>query len=344
MGGDGEKPETSFSLDGSRHDLRTYSGRVRHFMDLVDPRNIMISGSELNSAQSMLTQFKTTGTLPAGVTKDQLFKAKNTVDAVIHPDTGLPIPLPFRMSFFTPSNLPIILGMLSSPPGPTQLFWQWVNQSYNAGFNYANRNASVETSMKDVAMSYVVASGTAVGIAWGGGKVVGKLQDRLAIRSPTGAVLPAYAQPIGLRVVMRAMPWFAVASAGVANALAMRYKEAVDGITVYDADNNPLGTSRLAAVHSLSQIALTRAVLPLPILFLPPFIMDFFHTSKLTASLMRAPMAAIGVEMAVIGACLQFAFPMAVGIFPQRGSVAVASVEEEFQNKGVDQVWFNKGV
>ena len=43
-------------------------------------------------------------------------------------------------------------------------------------------------------------------------------------------------QPFSLRLLMRGMPWMAVASAGMANAVAMRYKEAVDGITVYDGD------------------------------------------------------------------------------------------------------------
>ncbi|KXS22413.1 Tricarboxylate/iron carrier, partial [Gonapodya prolifera JEL478] len=312
----------------SRHDLSTYSGRVRHFMDVVNPRNMFLSTKEVQSAQSLLSQFKSSGSIPAGVSAPQMWDAKSKVDSVIHPDTGEPIPFLFRMSYFTPANLPIIIGMLSSQPGPSQLFWQWINQSFNAGFNYANRNASVETSWREVGTSYAVASGTAVGIAWGGGKVVGKVQV-----SETRELKCAIGRP-----------WFAVASAGVANALAMRYREAVDGITVFDADNQPLGTSRLAAIHSLSQVALTRAVLPLPILFLPPFVMDFLQTSRLTSALMRTKVGAIAAEVAVVGACLQFALPMAVGMFPQKGSVAVGSVEEEFRNKGVERVWFNKGV
>ena len=59
------------------------------------------------------------------------------------PDSGEVIPWAMRTCSFVPTNVPIILGMLTSPP--TQfftMFWQWANQTYNAGLNYGNRNAS----------------------------------------------------------------------------------------------------------------------------------------------------------------------------------------------------------
>lgn len=57
------------------------------------------------------------------------------VDSSLHPDTGLPVPLPFRLSAFVPTNLIIVGGMLM--PNPTLkavLFWQWANQSLNGAF------------------------------------------------------------------------------------------------------------------------------------------------------------------------------------------------------------------
>lgn len=41
-----------------------------------------------------------------------MWKAKQLVDSSIHPDTGEPVPLPFRMSAFVPTNMLIVAGML----------------------------------------------------------------------------------------------------------------------------------------------------------------------------------------------------------------------------------------
>jgi hypothetical protein len=68
--------------------------------------------------------------------------------------------------------------------------WQWVNQTYNAGFNWANRNVSKPTDLWGLGASYAVATGTAVGMAYSLGSVVDRVQVmRLArcCHSATGA-------------------------------------------------------------------------------------------------------------------------------------------------------------
>jgi len=53
---------------------------------------------------------------------------KLVLAASTNPDTGAVIPWPMRTSSFVPTNIPIIVGMLCSPP--TQfytIFWQWLN-------------------------------------------------------------------------------------------------------------------------------------------------------------------------------------------------------------------------
>ena len=50
---------------------------------------------------------------------------------------------PFRMSGFVPVNVPILAGLVVAPP---TMFWtillHVLNQSYNAGLNYGNKNSS----------------------------------------------------------------------------------------------------------------------------------------------------------------------------------------------------------
>ena len=72
------------------------------------------------------------------------FREKRLVLASsMSPDSGKVIPWAMRTCSFVPTNIPIIGGMIISPPSMfNTIFWQWINQTYNAGLNFGNKNAS----------------------------------------------------------------------------------------------------------------------------------------------------------------------------------------------------------
>ena len=77
----------------------------------------------------------------------ELLRKKIITLSGIHPDSGDVVPYFARTSAFIPMNLPIVGAMMLAAPTPfNTIFWQWVNQTYNAGFNYGNRNASSTTT------------------------------------------------------------------------------------------------------------------------------------------------------------------------------------------------------
>lgn len=54
----------------------------------------------------------------------KLRQYQTIVNASIHPDTNKPVPWVMRMCAFVPTNLPIIFGMLMTPPTPVNtIFW-----------------------------------------------------------------------------------------------------------------------------------------------------------------------------------------------------------------------------
>lgn len=83
---------------------------------------------------------------------DELLQKKRVCLTCVHPDTNEVIGFPCRVSAFVPMNIPIICAMMLAPPSvKSTIFWQFVNQTYNAGFNYGNRNATCETNNAELA-------------------------------------------------------------------------------------------------------------------------------------------------------------------------------------------------
>ncbi|XP_057706746.1 sideroflexin-5b isoform X3 [Corythoichthys intestinalis] len=155
----------AFRLGGSRYDQGSFLGRLRHFVDVIDPSTLFVSEKQLKDSIKLLDDFKC-GTLPPGISNLQLWEAQKIKQAIIHPDTGDKIFMPFRMSGYVPFGTPIVIGLLL--PNQTvvsTIIWQWLNQSHNACVNYANRNATKPTPTSRFLQGYFGAVTSAVSIA-----------------------------------------------------------------------------------------------------------------------------------------------------------------------------------
>ncbi|CAF1063002.1 unnamed protein product [Adineta ricciae] len=315
-----------FELGKSRYDLNTYWGRFTHFMNIIDPRTLFVSDAKLNECRQLLEQFQSK-TLPAGVTDKDLWEAQKTVQAIVHPDTGKKIFMPFRMAGYVPFGTPIVVGLLMPNPTLKQIiFWQWLNQSHNAGVNYANRNATQHTPTSKFAIGYLSAVTVSVSIAVGLTMIIRRAK-----------ALP----PRWKTIVERFVPLPAVACASTCNVLFMRFHELSEGIQVIDEQNKPIGVSQIAAKKALTEMAMTRAFLPVPILSIPPIIMLAFEKNILR----RFPRLNIPLNTVACTFSFGLALPMSIALFPQKSKVATSELEKEIQAKTAQPyVYYNKGL
>uniref|UniRef100_A0A8D2LHP8 Sideroflexin 2 n=1 Tax=Varanus komodoensis TaxID=61221 RepID=A0A8D2LHP8_VARKO len=135
--------DTKFNIDAPRWDQNTFLGRVKHFFNITDPRTLLVSEHELDSAKALVES------LPPGTNEEQLYYAKKLYDSAFHPDSGEKMNLIGRMSFQVPGGMAITGFMLQFyRTVPAVVFWQWVNQSFNAIVNYTNRNAASPITLK----------------------------------------------------------------------------------------------------------------------------------------------------------------------------------------------------
>ncbi|KAM9777850.1 sideroflexin-5a isoform 2-T2 [Neosynchiropus ocellatus] len=317
----------SFQFGKPRFSQDTFVGRFRHFLDVIDPTTLFVTQKQLQESVELLDAFKR-GTLPPDVTDMQLWKAQKLKQAIIHPDTGEQILMPFRMSGFIPFGTPVVVGLLL--PNQTLLstiFWQWLNQSHNACVNYCNRNASKPTSASKFLQGYLGAVTSAVSIAVGLNVLIQKAERF----SPASRLL-----------IQRFIPFPAVASANVCNVVLMRHSELSEGIAVLDDDGNVVGTSKVAARHALLETALTRVVLPMPILLLPPVIMAYLEKLQV---LQRRPRLVLPVHSLVCLAAFGLALPLAISLFPQMSQISVDRLEPEIaMATDLTTLTYNKGL
>jgi len=319
-----------FNASAPKYPQNTFQGRLRHFLNVIDPRTLFpkfFFGMSLPEAQDLLTKFKE-NKVPTNITDEDLWKAKKIKEAIVHPDTGEKIFMPFRMSGFVPFGTPIVVGLLL--PNQTiasTIFWQGLNQSHNALVNYSNRNASQSgSSTRLFVEGYIGAVSTAVGIAVGLSVILKKAQN-----------LP----PSTRNLIQRFVPFPAVATANVCNVIIMRRSELTTGIDVKDKDGNVVGVSKIAAKKALFETAITRMVLPAPTLLIPSIVMAFVDKTTFMA---KFPRLRLPIQAIICTLSFGLALPIAISVFPQEGSIKASELEKELQDKEFDTLYYNKGL
>ncbi|XP_077205688.1 sideroflexin-2 isoform X2 [Paroedura picta] len=317
---------TMFNIDAPRWDQNTFMGRLKHFFNITDPRTLRVSEKELDRAKALVESCRA-GTVPPGTSQEQLFYAKKLYDSAFHPDSGEKMNLIGRMSFQVPGGMAITGFMLQFyRTVPAVVFWQWVNQSFNAIVNYTNRNAASPITVKQIGVAYVTATSTALATAVG--------LNLYTKRAPT--------------IVARWVPFAAVAAANCVNIPLMRQQELINGITVTDENDNHLGESRRAAIKGITQVVISRITMAAPGMILLPMIMEKLEKYPFMKKIqvLHAPL-----QIILVGGFLVFMVPFACALFPQKSSIALSKLEPDLRESIVakhrDQVpyvYFNKGL
>ncbi|XP_006630929.1 sideroflexin-3 [Lepisosteus oculatus] len=308
-----------------RWDQGTFVGRAMHFFNVTNPLNVLLSSDTLEDARRTVENYKL-GIVKPGLTEDELWRAKYIYDSAFHPDTGEKMILIGRMSAQVPMNMTITGCMLTFyRTTPAVVFWQWVNQSFNAVVNYTNRSGDAPITVNQLGAAYISAT-------------TGAVLTALGLKSLTKHFPP---------IISRFVPFAAVAAANCINIPFMRQRELKFGIPVTDEEGRRLGESTIAARQAIAQVVVSRIGMAVPAMAIPPVIMNALEKK---AFMKRFPVLNAPVQVGLVGLCLVFATPLCCALFPQKSSMKVSSLEPELQAKiqevspHTSRVYFNKGL
>lgn len=320
------------NLNEPRWDQTTFVGRARHFFDVTDPRKVFASSAQLDAAKKLVEDYRS-GIEPSGTTDEEVWQAKSLYDSAFHPQTGEKQLVFGRMSFQVWGNMTITGSMITFYRTiPAIVFWQWVNQTFNALVNYTNRNASSPLSTSQLLSAYGAATCSGVGI--------GVFLNQFVAKIPS----------IAGGLVARFVPFVAVAGANSVNLPLMRQLELKHGIDLVDEDGEVRGKSTVAAKRAVSQVVLSRVGMAAPSMVIPPIIMNALHRRK-GSIVHRRPWVVAPMTVALTGLTLVFSTPLCCAIFPQKSSISFEHLEPELQSSirasskpNVSRLFYNKGL
>ena len=162
---------------------------------------------------------------------------------IILKSSGEKMFLPGRMAAQVPFNM-VITGCMMTfyKTVPAVVFWQWFNQSFNAGVNYTNRSGDTPISAHTMGTSYCAATG-------------GALATALGLNSLVKSLPP---------LVGRLVPFVACSAANCINIPMMRRLELGEGTMVETKAGEKVGLSKVAAREGIAMVTMSRIAMASP--------------------------------------------------------------------------------
>ncbi|XP_054654083.1 sideroflexin-4 isoform X2 [Dunckerocampus dactyliophorus] len=297
--------------------------RLKIWLDLLDPSSLGASDAEIQKARTFLGSGETVGR------KDEY--EWNITLSSIHADSGSVLPLVFRPPAFLPITVPLVVGsFLPHRSIKSALFWQFLLQSYTAGFNHANRNSSSEQGQAAKANKLLLIAGT-VSYTTCAGALPQIIVSRLGLTSLSIQNFFRFLVPIPLSA---ALAFF--------NVITVRGEESESGIQVFDSNGNPVGVSKAAAKKAVMETAWSRAALFGTTVAVPNLLVSVLERTRLFQrnTLLVAPIRHLSVAL-VFGLMI----PLSFSLFPQLGMIRKENVEKELQAKAAEGwLFYHRGL
>ncbi|WKY14347.1 hypothetical protein Q1695_000137 [Nippostrongylus brasiliensis] len=212
------------------------------------------------------------------------------------------------MSAQVPMNMAITGGMLTFYKSPAAvIFWQWLNQSFNAVVNYTNRSGDGGSS-SELLTSYCAATGGALAAALGLNSLVKNAPPLLG----------------------RLVPFVAVCVANAINIPLMRRSELTNGIDIFDSDGNKLGESKRVAYSAITQVVISRIGMATPTFAFIPVIVNALDKKPYFKA---RPHLYGPLQTVLCGIILSVSTPLGCAMFPQTTPIKLSKLEPELQEK-----------
>ena len=323
-----------FNFKETMPDKYSFMGRFTHFMYVTNPVKFFAMNKDIEAGVALVKRYKEL----AGKTEDGTImitekEKKDIIKGIEYIDTscndiGEIVFRPCRLCGFTPMNVPILIGMIcTAPTMRNTIMWNWINQTYNAGMNFGNKNNTSPYTNTDLMKGYVAAVTSALSVASG----MRYLSSGLA-KGAKGSRLLMINGMIGC---------IASACAGYCNAFFMRQCEMQKGIKCYKDEHltHELGFSLKCAESAVYQTCFTRSCLSFMCIGTPTLIL--LAVKKMGAS----PKSALGknaLEVLAVAIGLQYGLPVSVSIFPHISDLPGKDIEPEYHQ--YEKVYFSKGL